>query len=72
MKPGFHSGTLPKLYAKLRRAERTAHRDGSWRPVRRHLAALHEVEQSIRHFVERELLAFVRGSPGVRYSRNCA
>jgi hypothetical protein len=63
LKPGFHSGTLPKLYAKLRRAERNAHRGGSWRPVRRHLAALHQVEHSVRHFVERELLAFLGGSP---------
>ena len=29
--PGFHSGTLPKLYARLRAAERTAYASGSWR-----------------------------------------
>jgi hypothetical protein len=63
MKPGIHSGTLPKLYAKLRKAERTAHRSGSWLPVRKLNARLHEVEESIRHFVERELLAFLHGVP---------
>ena len=63
MKPGIHSGTLPKLYAKLRKAERTAHRSGSWLPVRKLNARLHEVEESIRHFVERELLAFLHGIP---------
>jgi hypothetical protein len=66
LKPGFHSGTLPKLYAKLRRAERAAHRSGAWRAVRRHLASLRDIEHSIGHFVERELLAFVRGSPAWR------
>jgi len=63
LKPGFHSGTLPKLYAKLRRAERTAHRGGPWRAVRRHLANLHDIEHSVAHFIERELFAFLRGSP---------
>jgi hypothetical protein len=63
MKPGIHSGTLPKLYAKLRKAERSAHRSGAWLPVRKLNARLHEVEESIRHFVERELLAFLHGVP---------
>ena len=31
LKPGFHSGTLPKLFAKLRRAERRALRKGAWK-----------------------------------------
>jgi len=51
MKPGFHSGTIPKLYSKLRRA--SSLREGS---VVRHRAALHHVEESIRRFAERELV----------------
>jgi len=53
MKPGFHSGTLPKLYAKLRRAERKA------RPelLPKLLAQLHDVEHAMRIFIERELIA---------------
>jgi hypothetical protein len=56
LRPGFHSGTLPKRYAKLRRAERHARAGGNWRPVYKHLLALRRTELAIRHFVEREFL----------------
>src|SRR5262245_41016953 len=49
---GFHSGTVPKLYRKLRRAERKP--DGS--AARRPREALHHVAESVRHFTEREFL----------------
>ena len=62
LRPGFHSGTLPKLYGKLRRAERRAHRGGSWRPVRKLRKQLHEVDEVLQHFAERELLAFLTPS----------
>src|SRR4029079_7361868 len=52
MKPGFHSGTLPKLYAKFRRAER--HHDG--RKIHKQHEALHHVTESIKRFAERDLL----------------
>jgi hypothetical protein len=57
MKPGFHSGTLPKLYQKLRRAARRS--DGS---LEVHSAALREVEEAVRHFGSRELAAIINGS----------
>ncbi len=60
MKPGFHSGTLPKLYAKLRRAERRAYRGGSWKAARRLRENLHDVADSVRHFTEREFVAYLR------------
>ncbi len=63
LRPGFHSGTLPKLYAKLRRAERQAIKTGDGRAARRHIESLHEAEESIRRFAERELLAYVNGTP---------
>ena len=56
LKPGFHSGTLPKRYAKLRLAERHARAGGNWRAVHKHLRALRHVELSIRRCVEREFL----------------
>ena len=56
LKPGFHSGTLPKRYAKLRRAERHARAGGSWRAVHKHLQALRRAELSLRRYVEREFL----------------
>ncbi len=54
LKPGFHSGTIPKLFAKLRKAERKAIRTGQGKAVRKHRAHLHEVEESVRHFVDRD------------------
>jgi hypothetical protein len=62
LKPGFHSGTLPKLYAKLRRAERRAFRSGNWRSAHKLRENLHHVEDSIRRFTERELLPFLSAS----------
>ncbi len=64
LKPGFHSGTLPKLYAKLRRAERKAHRGAGGKSARRMREALHHVEESVRHFAERELIAFIGAGKG--------
>ncbi len=61
MKPGFHSGTLPKLYQKLRRAARSG--DGS---MGKHEEALREVEEAVRHFGARELAAIINGSSRFR------
>ena len=55
---GFHSGTVPKLYRKLRRAERRGHR----RSASRHAAGLHHVEESVARFFERELFALLAES----------
>jgi hypothetical protein len=60
LKPGFHSGTVPKLFRKLRRAERRGQR----RATRKLMAALHHVKHSIHNFMERELLALLRQSQG--------
>ena len=56
LKPGFHSGTLSKRYAKLRRAERRARAGGSWRAAHRHARAIRHAELSIRRWVQREFL----------------
>jgi hypothetical protein len=60
LRPGFHSGTIPKLFARLRRAERRGRR----RAARRGLNALHHVEERIIHFTERELIHLLERSPG--------
>ena len=65
MKPGFRSGTLPKLFAKLRRANRKAYWTGKWKNVGKQVAGLHHVEQSLRRFVDRELVALLKHSRGV-------
>lgn len=56
LRPGFHSGTLPKLFAKLRCAERRAHAGEGGRPAARQLRALRRVQVALRRFVERDLL----------------
>jgi hypothetical protein len=58
LRPGFHSGTLPKLYSRMRRAE---HRGDAHAQHRLHVG-LHHVEQEIRHFVERECVNLLRQS----------
>jgi hypothetical protein len=66
LKPGFHSGTIPKLFARLRRAERKRRR----RAARRHLHHLDHVRESLRHFVDRDLLELLRRCPA--WSQACS
>ncbi|MDB5341188.1 MAG: hypothetical protein JWN70_6807 [Planctomycetaceae bacterium] len=64
MKPGLHSGTLPKLYSKLRRAERKAHLK-RWKNAKAVcVEKLHHVEESVRHFVERDFFMLLYESRG--------
>jgi hypothetical protein len=62
LRPGFHSGTVPKLFARLRRAERRALGAGDWRTGHRYQEALHHVGVRLAHFVEREFLPLLNGS----------
>jgi hypothetical protein len=62
LRPGFHSGTIPKLYARLRRAERQALLNGRGRSARKHREALHHVAEAVGHFVERDLIALLAES----------
>ncbi len=57
LKPGLHSGTIPKTYAKLRRA---SFKEG--RSALAHREALHHIEEAIRRFVERELVELLAES----------
>ncbi len=61
MKPGFHSGTLPKLHAKLRRSARQGEAAfGKYEEL------LREVEESVRRFVDRELVSLLAEAPRFR------
>ena len=63
LKLGFHSGTLPKLYARLRRSDRKSLRSGKWSPAtRKTRRGLREVEEAIRRFVEREFIGLLEES----------
>jgi len=55
LKPGFHSGTIPKLFTKLRRA--------SWRDdlhgIAKQHEGLHHVEVAIARFADRQLVSML-------------
>jgi hypothetical protein len=54
LRPGLHSGTVPKIYARLR---------GAWgAAAHKQHEALHHVKDSLHHFVDRDLLAVLAGS----------
>jgi hypothetical protein len=57
LKPGFHSGTIPKLSAKIRRAARDT--------KKRHAFAAHllEVEEAVHQFLARELGSLLGRAP---------
>ena len=52
--PGFHSGTLPKLFATMRQAELRALRTENYSPVRAAKAKCRHIEEAIARFVSRE------------------
>jgi hypothetical protein len=56
LKPGVHSGTIPRLYARLRQAEREATVTGNWRSARVYRRSLLDVQRSVHRLVARELL----------------
>jgi hypothetical protein len=62
LRPGFRSGTLPKLYAKLRRASRKAYWTHNWKSCGKQLDGLHHASEALRRFVDRELLAMLHES----------
>lgn len=66
LKPGLHSGTLPKLYRRLRKAElRPSGEARRERARHRSLQAIRHAEESLAHFLERRLVFFLReGPPG--------
>lgn len=61
LRPGFHSGTLPKAFATLRRAFQGGE-SVEGRRCRRMRATIRRVEIDVRRFVERELLRLLADS----------
>ncbi len=56
LRPGFHSGRVPNLYYRLRRAQQDAHLTGNWVTVRAHRRSLEEIQEAVKCFVSRDLL----------------
>ena len=59
---GIHSGTVPRLFSRLRHAGRHVAQTGKWRVVHKQLDGLRNVEESLRSFVDRELLTLLAES----------
>ncbi len=57
---------LPVLFARLRRAERYAHKTGSWAESRRQRAVLDDLRETIRQFLERTFLRILARSHALR------
>jgi hypothetical protein len=69
LKPGFHSGTIPRLYARLRQAVREAEQTGNWRSARTSRRSLQEVERTLQRFVDREFVTLLSQSPSWKGQR---
>ena len=63
LKPGFHSGTLPKLFNRLRRLERKEASFQRFSQRRALRERLEHTEEEIRRFVERDLLRLLHYCP---------
>ena len=59
LRPGFHSGTVPRLYRKLRKAQRRGDRAAAGRIEH----DLEHAAEGVDRFVRRELLPLLAGSP---------
>jgi hypothetical protein len=58
LRVGFHSGTLPKLFARLRRTRQA----GRERSTLKRREALHHVEESVRRLLERDVAGLLHES----------
>ena len=63
LRPGFHSGTLPKIFARLRRADIREPGRRTETLARRQAEALEHVGEAIRHFIERDFIALLNQHP---------
>lgn len=57
LKSGFHSGTIPKLFKKLRHAELDAQTTNDWRISRSLRQDLKEIKEKVARFLERDFLS---------------
>ncbi len=60
LRPGFHSGTLPKIFRKLRKLEQKDASLGRFTSRRSTQEQLHHVEHAIQSFVDRELISLLQ------------
>ncbi|MGA2498304.1 MAG: hypothetical protein ABSH20_11220 [Tepidisphaeraceae bacterium] len=66
--PGFHSGTVPRLFARLRHAQRHAHdtsraEEAAHSTIHKQLEAAEHVREAVARFIERELISLLNQHP---------
>ena len=61
LRPGFHSGTIPKIFHKLRKAQLRS--PAPLAADNKHLQAAHHVKESLEAFFNREFIALVNRHP---------
>lgn len=64
LRPGFHSGTLPKTFQRLRRAVRKQAKASQARKARKGRARLELIARAVHRFTERELLGLLSVAQG--------
>ncbi len=69
LRRGFHSGTVPKLFAKLRKRDREAEVGMGLGPSHKVSESIHHVEEAIRHFVDRGVLYLLEESRSIGRTR---
>jgi hypothetical protein len=67
LRRGFHSGTVPKLYYRLRKADRKG--AAGLAKAQKKLTALHHVEDGVRRFVERGVIYLLERSRSLGLAR---
>lgn len=66
LKPGFHSGTIPKLFARRRRTARKSQQHPELSQHARYDEKLHHEAMALQHFIERDFLQLLRLSQRYR------
>jgi hypothetical protein len=64
LRPGFHSGTVPRIFARLRHAAQHETAGRSQALLHKHERALDGVAESVRLFLDRELAGLLNRHPG--------
>ena len=65
LRRGFHSGTVPKLFARLRRADRRGESGRGRGQAHKRLEQIHHVEEAVRQFVERGVIYILEQSRSI-------
>ncbi|MFT4640176.1 MAG: hypothetical protein ACI8T1_003501 [Verrucomicrobiales bacterium] len=66
LKPGFHSGAIGKIYARMRRAEKQGDSLRRRQSLAQSQEQLHHLEVAVRQFVEREMFSLLRQAPEMK------